>query len=70
MKKHYSIIKYHGYIIEGCGTHYELYHPLGLVGEFTTCKQAKAYVDRERADAIKRWNDAVLEEERMLKGEY
>lgn len=62
MKKHYGVIKYHGYIIEGCGSYYELYHPDGLVGQFASCKDAKAYVDRERAEADARWNDAVLAE--------
>lgn len=70
MKKHYSTIKYHGYIIEGCGNYYELYHPLGFIGTFASCKEAKAFVDRERTDVVKRWNDAVLEEERTLKREY
>lgn len=62
MKKHYSTIKYHGYIIEGCGREYELYHPDGLIGTFPTCKDAKAYVDKERKHADDRWNNAVLAE--------
>ena len=36
MRKHYSLatIKYRGYIIEGIGNEYELYHPDGLIGTF------------------------------------
>lgn len=62
MKYHYSTIKYHGYIIEGIGTEYKLYHPDGLVGTFSTSKEAKSYVDRERKEADNLWNKAVLEE--------
>ena len=62
MKNHYSIIKYHGYVIEGIGKEYALYHPDGFVGTFPTCSAAKSYVDKERKEADDRWNKAVLEE--------
>ena len=60
MKEHYSVIKYKGYTIEGCGSHYELYHPYGFIGSFADCKSAKAYVDKEKQEADNRWNEAVL----------
>ena len=62
MKNRYSIIKYHGYLIEGIGREYTLYHPDGIVGTFPTCSAAKSYVDKERKEAVDRWNKAVLEE--------
>lgn len=64
MKKHYSTIKYHGYTIEGCGDHYELYHPYcGFEGSFPNCSSAKAYVDEGREEADRLWNEAILAEE-------
>lgn len=63
MKARYSIIKYHGFIIEGTGREYDLYHPDGFVGTFPTAGAAKAYVDKERKEAIDRWNRAVIEDE-------
>lgn len=62
MKKHYSTIKYHNYIIEGCGSNYELYCSDGMIGTFSTCKQCKDYVDKERNENDKLWNNAVLRE--------
>ena len=62
MKKHYGTIKYHGYIIEGRGLYFELYHPDGLIGSFSTCKDAKTFVDKEIKEADTKWNNAVLAE--------
>lgn len=62
MRKQYGTIKYHGYIIEGWGTYYELYHPDGLIGKFASCKDAKTYVDKERAELDHNWNMAILTE--------
>lgn len=62
MKNHYSTFKYHGYVIEGCGREYELYHPDGFIGTFPTCAEAKSYVDKERKESDDRWNKAVMED--------
>lgn len=64
-KKSYSTIKYHEYIIQGMGLRYDLYHPLGFVGSFPTCKEAKAYVDADRRESDNRWNAAVLADEEV-----
>ena len=68
MKRHYSVIKYRGYTIEGCGDHYKLYHPYGLEGIFPNCTSAKSYVDKTWKEADDRWNKLVLEEEEIWKG--
>ena len=60
MKKHYSIIKYHNYTIEGCGNHYELYCSDGMIGSFTTCQQCKDYADMERTQNDNMWNNSIL----------
>lgn len=62
MKKHYSIIKYHNYTIEGCGNYYELYHTDGMIGKFSTCSACKEYVDKERKESDIAWNNAILED--------
>ena len=61
-KKHYSIIKYHGYIIEGCGCVYDMYYDNNYVGEFSTFSEAKKYIDDEEKLFTKLWNKAVIEE--------
>ncbi len=62
MKKGYGTIKYRGYIIEGCGNYYELYHPDGLIGKFKTCKEAKSFVDWEKERSCEIWNNKVMSE--------
>ena len=44
--KGYTMINYHGYIIEGSGSSYTLYHPSGVIGTFSSCQKAKAYVNK------------------------
>lgn len=61
-KKHYSTIKYHGYIIEGCGCVYDMYYDNNYIGEFSTFSEAKKYIDDEIQEFNQLWNRAVIEE--------
>lgn len=61
-KKHYSTIKYHGYIIEGCGYIYEMYYHGDYIGDFSSLKEAKKYIDDEIKEFDQLWNKAVIEE--------